>query len=130
MGIEAKNPQRPSLNITSCLVNDLRLMTGGHMRGGVEVVSSPERCHALCLQRRGCSFWTWRGDSSKKCFLRREQGEVVRRAGAVAGSTLPQFGCKHILEEQVEGLEESVRPTGKTGGPAGFPVSGRLARSS
>ena len=104
--IEAKNPQGPRLNITSCLVNDMRLMTGGHMRGGVEVVSSPEKCHALCLQRRGCSFWTWRGDSSKKCFLRREQGQVVRRAGAVAGSTLLQFGCKHILEEQVESREE------------------------
>ena len=64
------------------------------------MVSSPEKCHALCLQRRGCSFWTWRGDSSKKCFLRREQGQVVRRAGAVAGSTLLQFGCKHILEER------------------------------
>ena len=104
--IEAKNPQKPSLNITSCLVNDVRLKSGGHMRGGVEVVSSPEKCHDLCLQRRGCSFWTWRGDSSKKCFLRREQGEVVRRAGAVAGSTLPQIGCKHILEEQVEAREE------------------------
>ena len=106
--IEAKNPPRRSLNITACLVNDVRLKSGGHMRGGVEIVSGPEKCHALCLERRGCRFWTWRGDSSKKCFLRSEQGEVVRRAGAVAGSTLSHLGCDHVLEEQVEAREEQV----------------------
>ena len=105
--LEAKQPQSVDsvLSISSCLVNDVRLDTGGHMRGGVSVVPTAEDCHSLCLATEGCSYWVWRGDSTSKCFLRREQGAVTRRAGAVSGSSLARLGCNRELGER-EGREE------------------------
>merc|ERR1719430_193646 len=106
--IEAKNPSFPSgrLNISTCLVYDMRLSVGGHMEGGGVSLPSAQACHNLCHARKGCNYWTWRGDSTKKCFLRRDEGRVVRRAGAAAGSTLGEFGCdKELMEEMVESRE-------------------------
>ena len=106
--IDTKGPRQHQLNLTACLVHDVRLKSGGHLRGGgVEVVPDAAACHAACLARSSCSFWTWRGDSSRKCFLRSDQGEVVRRPGAAAGTTLATRGCHHALAEEVrEGREE------------------------
>ena len=102
----------PRSNITACLVHDVRLAVGG-LLGKVGGVESGPACHALCLARPGCRYWTWRGDTrARKCFLLPRENRLVRRAMAAAGTVEPSLGCGAQLTETVQSREEEMEKQG------------------
>jgi hypothetical protein len=111
--IEAKAPvYEPKSNITECLVNDVRLSTGGLISKVLNVKNSAT-CHAHCLATQGCAYWTWRGDTlDKKCFLKPSEGRTIRRHGAASGTVLRSLGCDHKIIHQVVQEVETREETG------------------
>ena len=61
-------------------------------------VLSATFCHEKCLKTRFCRFWTWRSDS-RLCYLKNDDGPIVKDNFSVSGTTINRLGCNRPLTE-------------------------------
>ena len=59
-------------------------------------VTTAGQCHQDCLDTNFCRFWTWRSDS-KLCYLKTDDGPVVKDVLAVSGTTSARQGCRRSI---------------------------------
>ena len=78
-----------------CLVTGVSL-TGEDWLSRHSNVSSPAQCHQDCLLTKHCRYWTWRHDSWL-CYLKSNDGPVVKDVLSVSGTTAPNQGCRRSI---------------------------------
>ena len=97
---QSKSPHIVSLSQESvvtrrCSVAGLSL-TGQDWVSRLSNVSSAEQCHQDCINTRHCHYWTWRSDS-RLCYLKKNDGPVVKDLLSVSGTTSDKQGCRRSL---------------------------------
>ena len=78
-----------------CVVKGVSL-TGEDWISRHSNVSSAAHCHQDCLLTKHCRYWTWRQDS-KLCYLKPNDGPVVKDVLSVSGTTSPGHGCRRNI---------------------------------
>ena len=73
-------------------------LTGNNWMAQHSNVLSAAFCHENCLKTRFCRFWTWRSDS-RLCYLKNDDGPIVKDNFSVSGTTINRLGCNRPLTE-------------------------------
>ena len=82
---------------TKCTVFGASL-TGNDWMSQHSNVISAAFCHENCLKTKFCRFWTWRSDS-KLCYLKNDDGPIVKDNFAVSGTTITRLECNRPLSD-------------------------------
>ena len=81
-------------------------LTGNNWMSQHSNVLSAAFCHENCLKTRFCRFWTWRSDS-RLCYLKNEDGPIVKDNFSVSGTTINRLGCNRPLTEKHQFNQQS-----------------------
>merc|ERR1719278_2356803 len=82
---------------TKCTVFGASL-TGNDWMSQHSNVISAAFCHENCLKTKFCRFWTRRSDS-KLCYLKNDDGPIVKDNFAVSGTTITRLECNRPLSD-------------------------------